>query len=155
MKLYLVQHGEAHPQEIDPDRSLTGQGRDDVDRLAALLKRATIRVDRVIHSGKLRALQTAQALAGAIAPGVELESSGLINPNDNPKAFDWQSENWNRATLVLPQLPFMARPASHLLVSQHTACIPAVPPGRLACVEANGAAGSPIAWLIRTHWRVY
>jgi phosphohistidine phosphatase len=116
MKLYLVQHGEACAKQVDPERPLTEQGNADVDRLAAFLKQAGIRVERVIHSGKLRAVQTAEYLAQAIAPGVVPESSGIINPNDDPRAFDWQSDSWDHDTLVVGHLPFMARLVSHLVV---------------------------------------
>ncbi|MES9849230.1 MAG: histidine phosphatase family protein, partial [Candidatus Thiodiazotropha sp.] len=68
MKLYLVQHGEACKKEVDPDRPLTDRGREDIDRLATFLKQAGIRPDRVVHSGKLRAMQTAGRLTDAIAP---------------------------------------------------------------------------------------
>ena len=60
MKLYLVQHGEACAEDVDPERPLTAQGRADVERLAAFLQQAGIQVGRVIHSGKLRAEQTAE-----------------------------------------------------------------------------------------------
>ena len=84
MKLYLAQHGEACPKDIDPERPLTDQGREDIERLAEFLARAGIQVERVIDSGKLRAAQTADLLAAAVAPLVELETSDRINPNDDP-----------------------------------------------------------------------
>ena len=115
MKLYLVQHGEACAKDVDPERPLTDRGVQDVEHLAAFLARAGVRVERVIHSGKRRAAQTAQRLARAVAPGVEPEESGLINPNDNPKAFDWQSESWGQDCLVVGHLPFMSLLSSHLL----------------------------------------
>ena len=37
MRVYLVQHGEAHPEEVSPERELTPRGRSDVERVAALL----------------------------------------------------------------------------------------------------------------------
>ena len=72
MKLYLAQHGEACTKDIDPERPLTDQGREDIERLAEFLARAGIEVARVIDSGKLRAAQTADLLAAAVAPLVEL-----------------------------------------------------------------------------------
>ena len=149
MKLYLVQHGEARAKEVDPDRPLTEQGQADIDRLAAFLKQAGIQVYRVIHSGKLRAQQTAEQLAKAIAPGVELETSGLINPNDNPKAFDWQSESWDRDTLIVGHLPFMGKLVSHLLIDDETRPITAYQPGSIVCLEHNNEAHWQINWMIR------
>ena len=149
MKLYLVQHGEACTKEVNPDRPLTDQGKDDIDRLANLLEQAGIQVERVIHSGKRRAEQTAQRLAKAIAPGVELETSGLINPNDNPKAFDWQSESWDRDTLIVGHLPFMAKLVSHLLIEDENRLITAYQPGTIICLEHINEAEWQINWMIR------
>jgi phosphohistidine phosphatase len=149
MKLYLVQHGEACAKEVDPERPLTEQGKADVARLAGFLKQAGIRVDRVIHSGKLRAVQTAQILATAIAPGVELETSGIMNPNDNPKAFDWQDESWNRDTLLVGHLPFMAKKVSHLLVGDEVRMVTAFQPGSMVCLEHVDNSCWALNWMIR------
>jgi phosphohistidine phosphatase len=149
MKLYLVQHGEACAKEIDPDRPLTKQGRSDIDRLAVFLKQAGIQVDRVIHSGKLRAGQTAELLAAGIASGVEPEISGLMNPNDNPRAFDWQSESWDRDTLIVGHLPFMARLVSHLLIADEDRPVTDFQPGSVVCLEHVEDSRWQINWMIR------
>ena len=149
MKLYLVQHGEACAKEVDPDRPLTEQGQADIERLAEFLKTAGIRVERVIHSGKLRAQQTAERLAQAIAPEVELETSGMLNPKDNPKAFDWQSESWDRDILVVGHLPFMTKLVSHLLTDNETRLVTAYQPGSIVCLEHNNDAQWQINWMIR------
>jgi phosphohistidine phosphatase len=149
MKLYLVQHGEACTKEVNPERPLTDQGKADIDRLATFLNQAGVKVERVIHSGKLRAQQTAKQLAQAIAPEVELEVSGLINPNDNPKAFDWQSESWDRDTLIVGHLPFMAKLVSHLLIDDENRLITTYQPGSIVCLEHIKAAEWHINWMIR------
>ena len=149
MKLYLVQHGEACAKEVNPERPLTDQGKADIDRLGAFLKQAGIQLDRVIHSEKLRAIQTAERLAAAIAPGVELEASGIINPNDNPKAFDWQSDSWDRATLVVGHLPFMAKLVSHLVIEDENRLITTYQPGSVVCLELNSDSHWQIDWMIR------
>ena len=66
MRLYLVQHGEALPKQVDPERPLSERGRSDVARVADFLKGAGIRVTRVAHSGKTRARQTAELLASFV-----------------------------------------------------------------------------------------
>jgi phosphohistidine phosphatase len=121
----------------------------DVDRLARFLKKAGIKVDRVIHSGKLRAVQTAECLVNLIAPGLELEASGIINPNDNPKAFDWQSESWDKDTLIVGHLPFMAKLVSHLVVNDESKLITAYQPGSIVCLERVIDAHWQIDWMLR------
>lgn len=149
MKLYLVQHGAACAKETDPARPLTEDGRRDAERLAALLNRAGIRVQRVIHSGKLRAAQTAELLAQAVAPGVELETSGLINPHDDPRAFDWQSDSWDRDTLIVGHLPFLAKLVSHLVVGDEAQPLVAFEPGTLVRLAHVDGTGWVIDWMIR------
>ena len=149
MKLYLVQHGEACTEEIDPERPLNEQGRADVERLAAFLKQADVQVERVIHSGKLRAQQTAERLAQAIAADAEPETSGLINPNDNPKAFDWQSESWDRNTLIVGHLPFLAKLVSHLLINDDSRLLTAYRPGSIVCLEHTDEGSWLINWMLR------
>jgi len=149
MKLYLVQHGEACTKEVDPERPLTESGKADVARLAAFLGRAGIRVERVVHSGKLRALQTADQLAAVIAPGVELEASARLDPNGDPKEIDWQSESGGRDTLIAGHLPFMAKLVAHLVTGDEDRPITAYRPGTVVCLERSDDAGWQIGWMIR------
>ncbi len=85
----------------------------------------------------------------AVAPGVELETSGLINPNDNPKAFDWQSGSWDRYTLIVGHMPFMAKLVSHLVIEDENRLITAYQPGSIVCLERINDAHWQINWMIR------
>ncbi len=150
MKLYLMQHGQALSKEEDAQRPLSGQGAQEVERLARFLEGAGVRVARVIHSGKLRACQTAGILAAAIAPGVELEESGLLDPNEDPRALDWQSDAWDRDTLIVGHLPYMARLVSHLLLDEEETVLVDYEPGTLVClVRGERGAGWRIHWMVR------
>jgi len=148
MKLYLVQHGEASPKEVDPDRALTDSGRQDVDRLAAFLASAGVRVGRILHSGKLRAAQTAERLAGEIAPGVSLETRSDISPNDPPEDVDWIKVTEGEDTLVVGHLPFMARLVSYLVIGDADRPVAAFRPGSLVCLESGDHGRWRICWMI-------
>ena len=66
MRLYLMQHGKSKSKEEDPDRSLTDEGRSEVERVAAFLARtAPSESIPIRHSGKTRARETA-AIASAV-----------------------------------------------------------------------------------------
>lgn len=148
MKLYLVQHGQAAAKELDPARPLTEQGKEDIERLAEFLRQTELRVERVLHSGKLRARQTAELLADVLAPGLTPETSGLLNPNDNPKAFDWQSESWDRDVLVVGHLPFLAKLVAHLVAGNENLPVAALQPGSMICLERIEGHWQ-IAWMVR------
>ena len=149
MKIYLVQHGEAVAKEVDPERPLTEQGIRDVQRVARTLKHAGVGVKRVIHSGKLRAQQTAEILATEIAPMLQLETSDLINPNDNPGAFDMQTASESRDTMVAGHLPFMAKLVSHLVIGNDNHMLVAYQPGSVVCLESIKKDNWQINWMVR------
>ena len=151
MKLYLAQHGEACAKDIDPKRPLTSQGREDIERLAEFLGRAGIEVERVIDSGKLRAAQTADILAAAVAPLVELETNDRINPNDDPRAFDWEQATGGQDTLIVGHLPFMARLVSLLVVENPDRPMTSYRPGSVVCLERDSDGHWQISWMIRPH----
>lgn len=148
MKLYLVQHGEARPKDADPERPLTDQGKADVDRLAAFLGQAGVYVQRVMHSGKLRAAQTAEQLAVVLAPEVEPERKSMLNPNDDPGAFDREMDR-DQDTLVVGHLPFMSKLVSHLVTEDESRLVAAYRPGSVVCLERDSGKRWQINWMIR------
>ena len=66
-----------------------------------------------------------------------MESSGIIEPNDDPRAFDWQSGAWDHDTLVVGHLPFMGRLVAHLVVDDRDRSLVAFRPGSMVCLERN------------------
>jgi phosphohistidine phosphatase SixA len=102
MQLYLVQHGEAVPESVDPTRPLSERGREDIRKLAHLLAENGIRVGRVLHSGKRRASDTAALLIEAVGAGavVEVMEKGL-SPKDSPEYLVDAAETWQKDTLVV------------------------------------------------------
>ena len=67
MHVYLVQHGKAKSAEEDPNRGLSDEGRNEVQRVAEFLSELRITVSLIQHSGKTRAEETAHLLARASA----------------------------------------------------------------------------------------
>ncbi len=149
MKIYLVQHGEAVAKEVDSERPLTEQGMVDVQCVAKALKHAGVEVKRVIHSGKLRAQQTAEILAIEVAPMLQLETSDLISPNDNPGAFDLQTDSGSRDIMMIGHLPFMAKLVSHLVTGDDSHMLVAYQPGSVVCLELIEKDNWQINWMVR------
>ncbi len=115
MRLYLVQHGDAEPKDVDPDRPLSDQGRADIKRLAKWLLSQNIQVAQILHSGKSRAKQTAEILRPMLeCPGQVFEGQGLA-PNDSPEAFLRQLTDSKKDMLIAGHMPFMSRTVSQAL----------------------------------------
>lgn len=149
MKLYLVQHGEATAKDIDPERPLTEQGKADVSKVAARLAQAGIRVERVIHSGKTRARQTAEILVDKIAPGIEAGISERINPLDDPAAFDWRAAGGGADTMLVGHLPFMAKLVAYLVTGDSDNTLVGYQPGSVVYLESNDDGKWQINWMLR------
>ena len=149
MKLYLVQHGEALPRELDSERPLSDQGRQDAERLARFLAGRGVHVSRVWHSGKTRARQTAELLAATVAPGVKAEARAGLAPNDPTEAFAETLASWREDAMVVGHLPFMARLVTHLVTKSDDGRIVAYLPGSLVCLERDEDGAWAIAWMLR------
>ena len=139
MRLYLARHGDAldpeqaKAQGLD-DRPLSDEGRADIERVAAMLDSAGIRVDKVFHSGKLRARQTAEILAAHLAMGPVRPMDGL-KPNDPPEALAETVLDWSDDTLVVGHLPFMERALARMVSGDEKAAPARFATGAVACLE--------------------
>ena len=149
MKLYLVQHGQACSKDVDPNRPLTEQGKADVNRLAVFLRKSGVSVERIIHSGKLRASQTAERLVNAIAAGTVPEVSDVINPNDDPAQFAQLSFSWGGDTLIVGHLPFMAKLVSQLTLRNTQTVFTEFTPGSAVCLERHEDNRWSLNWMVR------
>jgi phosphohistidine phosphatase len=115
MLLYLVQHAEAKKEEEDPERGLTEKGSKDIARTAAYAQKLGLRVSIIHHSGKKRALQTAQVLADSLKPEKGIALSDGLAPMDDPEVWVKRLAGMNEDTMLVGHLPYMARLASLLL----------------------------------------
>lgn len=148
MRLYLVQHGDALAKEIAPARPLSAEGQKDAVRLASFLG-GRVEVARIVHSGKLRAEQTADLLAVSVAPGKPVEAISGISPHDEVEPFVEQALGWGGDTLVVGHLPFMAKLVAQLVTGSEEMTITAYQPGSIVCLESGEGDGWQIQWMIR------
>ncbi len=149
MKLFLVQHGDAVAGEIDPERRLSEQGLHDAQALAGFLKQAGIGAQRVLHSGKRRAEQTAAILAEAVLTAGQPQAVSGIAPNDDVSVFAQGLGGWNQDTLVVGHLPFMARLVAVLLSGDAERELVRYQPASVVCLERNDRGVWCINWMLR------
>lgn len=115
MELYLAQHGKAKPEEEDPDRPLTREGRAETERVGRAAARAGVELGAVWHSGKLRARETAEIFAQALLPDVGPEEKPWLGPLDDPRQAIQAAREAERPVLLVGHLPYMSRLPSLLL----------------------------------------
>src|SRR5919106_4057567 len=149
MRLYLVQHGDAVPEQVDPERPLSAAGRRDVEAVARLLASNGIRAERVAHSGKLRARQTAELLAAALAPGMVPEIMTGLNPNDPVEPVARRIADWTSDVMLVGHLPFMGKLVACLVAGDEGKPVAAFVPGTVVCLEQGEAGPWVITWMVR------
>ena len=119
MRLYLVQHGEAKPEEEDPERSLTSRGEEETRQISEAAKRLGIRPSRIYHSGKRRAEQTAGIIAKALDMSAQLGQG--LNPNDAIRPWAERISGEAEDLMIVGHLPFLEKLTSFLVCGDERA----------------------------------
>lgn len=147
MEVYLVQHGQAKLEVEDPERPLTEKGKADVQTVAQYIARLGIKISCILHSGRLRARQTAQILAQYLLPpkGV-IEQTGL-GPLDNPREAKDLILQAEEPLMIVGHLPHLSRLVSLLIVDDPGKEIISFTMGGVVCLGR-----SDNYWLIK--WAV-
>lgn len=114
MALYLVQHGQCHPKDADPEKGLTEEGHAAATRIAEVAKGYRVPVTCILHSGKKRARQTAEIFKAALAPSDGLHAKSGLAPLDDVTALAGLIDSKEDLMLV-GHLPFMTRLCSWLV----------------------------------------
>ena len=118
MYLYLVQHGEAVAKEVDPERPLTLEGRITVKKVASYLAALSeVSIQRIYHSEKLRAEQTARLFARELHLGRRVEVGKELNPQSLPWGWVERLADVEENLMIVGHLPHLKR-LTALLVCQ-------------------------------------
>jgi phosphohistidine phosphatase len=135
MRLFIVQHGDAVPKDVDPDRPLSDKGRSDIQRLAEWLSQHDVRVAQIFHSGKTRAKETAEILGSLLESRGEMHERKGLAPNDSPEDLIQQLQDADKDTLIAGHMPFVSRAVSLALIDEASAQLVDFTPGSVAGVQ--------------------
>ncbi len=114
MPLYLAQHGKSYTKEESIERGLSEEGRFKTEQMAKNLDRNKIKISKILHSGKNRAIQTAEIFSAYLNPQGGIKKESGINPNDDVTEFARTIKN-HEDTLIVGHLPFLEKLASLLI----------------------------------------
>lgn len=118
MKIYLVRHGAAEGAEVNPDRPLTKNGEKQVVVLAKKIKSKHFAIDEIIHSGVLRAEQTALILQKELGLNHDLSKGEDLLPGSDPKVWFDQLHQSKKNIMLVGHMPFMGILAEMLIKNQ-------------------------------------
>jgi len=148
MKLYLVQHAKAASKDVDPERPLTEEGRQDIQKVVEFIKSLNLFVDYLWHSTKTRAIQTAEVLAEVVKINKEkIERQGLA-PNDDVQAIINELASAQQDTMIVSHMPFVRKLASLLLTGRESAGTVAFRQGGIVCLSSSEPNLWQIEWMV-------
>ena len=148
MRLYLMQHGKAHSGETDAEKTLTNEGRAEVERVAAFLaKTAPEKRGKVLHSGKTRARETAEILA-AIDPHLEVWSAPDLGPTADPAIWAKRAVELGESVAIVGHLPHLAGMTSLLLTGEAEPAVVSFTNGGMVCLERSPEGEWSLLWSV-------
>jgi phosphohistidine phosphatase len=134
VRAYLVRHGEAKAENVDPERHLTARGVDDVTRIAnQAAEELSVRPARIVHSGKARARQTAEIWADVVG-GAAGEADGLA-PNDDPEIWAERLGGESADVMLVGHLPHLERLVGLLVTGDADTAVAGFPAGGFVALE--------------------
>ena len=134
MKLILVRHGHAPFVEGRSSRSLSPQGIEEVRSLAAYLSREKLTPHKIIHSGILRAEQTATLLKDHLAPHLSLEPGEHLKPESSLSHWLSLLPGLEKDLMLVGHMPYMS-----LMVKKLSGKSTPFPTGHAVILEKNPA----------------
>jgi phosphohistidine phosphatase len=148
MKLYLVQHAKAAPKEVNPQRPLTGEGLRDIRKIAEFIEPLHLCVDYLWHSGKRRAVQTAEVLAKVINVNIALTERQGFGPTDDVAVLRAELASVTGDIMIVGHLPFLDKLASLLVTGFESANTVAFKQGGIVCLSRCDEDKWQIDWMI-------
>lgn len=148
MKVYLVQHAEPKPKDEDPERPLSEKGEDDLKKMTSFLKGKNLKVGKIMHSGKLRARQTAEILSEAIESGGVEEAEGL-KAKDDPGIWGDKLRSETEDIMLVGHLPHMGKLAGLLVAGDPERSVISFQMGGVVCLtNENEEESWSVQWMV-------
>ena len=148
MSVYLVQHAEAKREEEDASRSLSERGLGDIQSIAAYVAKQNIKIDKIFHSHKLRAKQTAEVLFETLRPAEGISEVDGLSPLDNPDIWAGRLKDAQGNMMLVGHLPHLARLASMLLCGNAEIGIVSFKTAGIVCLNKDEAGAWSLQWAL-------
>ena len=148
MQLYLVQHGASKSETEDPQRGLTDEGRRVVEHMAEYPAAVGVAPERIEHSEKLRARQTAEILAAALHPRAGATQLSGITPNDDIQPVRERLQVEANNLVLVGHLPYLSRLVATLLGLERDRTVVDFRMGGVVRLDRNESGQWTLQWAV-------
>jgi phosphohistidine phosphatase len=148
--IYLIQHAKAKEENEDPERPLSEKGVRSIRKMGLHLYGDNVRVDQILHSGKLRAKQTAEIIAKCLTPvnyKTISETDGL-SPRSSPGIWDDRLKYLTNDLMLVGHMPHLGKLAALLLCGEAGKDIISFTPGCVVCLERRERGNWTLKWML-------
>ena len=147
--MYLVQHAEATRKDEDSSRPLSEKGWKDIRNVARFVeKTSSIHVAQIVHSGKLRAKQTADILAEQLHPDKGVIAAEGLEPMADPKIWKRNLDKIAEDIMTVGHLPHLSRLVGYLITGDENKDVIAFRMGGIVSLKRNEADRWMVQWVI-------
>ncbi len=149
MKLYLMQHGLAKSKKEDPDRPLTEKGQEEVEFISAFVARhLSISINQILHSGKMRAQETAELAAEQFRPAKGIVAGENLDPMADPHLWIERLTDMDDDIMLVGHLPHLEK-LTTLLVCDRTDRRPVTfQNGGIVCLSRDERRTWSLEWML-------
>jgi phosphohistidine phosphatase len=116
MRLYLVQHGQAYSKEENQERPINEVGRSETNKIGLYYSKLIWnKPEKIVHSSKLRAKETAKILISYLNPPLGMVEEGDLDPMADPRIWATKLGRIETDLMIVGHLPHLAKLTSILL----------------------------------------
>jgi phosphohistidine phosphatase len=148
MDVVLVRHGEAEASVPDRERMLSPRGREQIESLARRQELREFGPVRIVHSGLVRARQTAEILARTLSPAEGVSEWAGLGPHDDPETAARAIEEAGERVIIVGHQPHLGRLAARLVVGDAERDLVAFGTGSALALVRDGD-GWRVRWMVR------
>jgi phosphohistidine phosphatase len=134
------------PKDENPERPITGEGSRATAHVAAVAAKLGVNVQQIRHSGKTRAVQTAQALADVLAPPDGVMGVDGLDPLDDVEPVAIELAHSSKPVMLVGHLPFMERLAGLMLTGDAGQPVVKFTNAGIVCLSLD--ARWQVAWIL-------
>lgn len=148
MELYLVQHAEAKAKDEDPARPLSEKGWESLEKVSGFLEGVGVKVVRILHSGKLRARQTAEKLGEVVGSSEGVGETDGLAPLDDPSIWGERLIEESDNVMLVGHLPHLSRLSGLLISGDLDRKVIEFKNGGVVCLERDDEGNWSVVWII-------
>jgi phosphohistidine phosphatase len=147
--LFLARHGMPVSKEVDLTKPLSEEGKREVEKVAKFFAESPVRPGVIYHSGKKRAVQTAEIIHEKLKlDKVPLAKEG-ISPLDSPGIIAEEIDVSDSNLMIVGHLPHLSRLASWLVTGNDSEAIVDFKQGAVLCLQKDDKHEKwLVSWLI-------